>query len=370
MGLLDEVRKHISETYGTLSGGRVGQRSRGLLDMVEGNIKQGLPLLDKNPRDWQAEDILNVAMGGTIAGRAAKTLNPRTAQLADDMKAKGSSRDDIWNATGKETGQPAFYDKDGNFKWEIDDSRYKYTPEKLSNNPDGYKIGHVSDSTYHPALKEAYPEINKTQAVDYPFSGDSLGEFRRASEYFDSPPSVTLWDGLFSNKPSTNLHELNHNIQSIEGFPGGGNNKMFKHRLNSSWEGTPKAKRFSDITESMAYKNELIENNKKYNEIVGKDGWDKDNYDDLYAEFNVWAEANTPLMMEADAISASLGKRNLTPQDQYQRLTGEADARAVQKRMDMTMQQRKDKPFYKDYDVPEDEFIYQYDNGGLLDIKR
>ena len=43
----------------------------------------------------------------------------------------------------------------------------------------------------------------------------------------------------------------------------------------------------------------------------------------------------------------------------YKRLAGEAEARNVQTRKDMTMDQRRAKPPWKTLDVPEDELIFR-----------
>jgi len=93
MGLLDEISKHITETYDTLSKGRAGGRGRGLMEMVEGNVRKGLPLLDKNPRDWTSADVLNVAMGGTISGYGkakalARDLDTKYPDITADISAK------------------------------------------------------------------------------------------------------------------------------------------------------------------------------------------------------------------------------------------------------------------------------------------
>jgi hypothetical protein len=57
-----------------------------------------------------------------------------------------------------------------------------------------------------------------------------------------------------------------------------------------------------------------------------------------------------------DKYSAMRGKTDF---DLYQRLAGEAEARAVQKRMSMTPAERRQTPPWQSYDVPEQEFIYR-----------
>ena len=91
--------------------------------------------------------------------------------------------------------------------------------------------------------------------------------------------------------------------------------------------------------------------------------------DDLLSKNNI--EAVRPLIYQRKAIEnaaakpfddeviALAEKLKLNPYEQYQRLAGEAEARNVQSRMDLTTQQRRDSPPWKTLDVSEDELIYR-----------
>lgn len=49
--------------------------------------------------------------------------------------------------------------------------------------------------------------------------------------------------------------------------------------------------------------------------------------------------------------------------DRYHRLAGESEARLVQDRMNMTMDERLASPFYKNFDVPLEDQIVRMDGG-------
>lgn len=53
-----------------------------------------------------------------------------------------------------------------------------------------------------------------------------------------------------------------------------------------------------------------------------------------------------------------------TPEQAYDRLAGEVEARAVQKRMDLTPAERRGRPPWLDYDVPENDQIVRFKTGG------
>ena len=66
-------------------------------------------------------------------GQAGKAVFNRTAkELAQKMEAAGSTRDEIWEATG-ELGSPMFRGPDGEWRQEISDdpSKVTYTPENF-----------------------------------------------------------------------------------------------------------------------------------------------------------------------------------------------------------------------------------------------
>jgi hypothetical protein len=238
-------------------------------------------------------DVLNktteISTGGVIkemplemqivAGDKAKTLNPKTVELAEQMRDAGASRDEIWKATGEQFGQPAWFE-DGQFMWEIDDSGAKYlTPaevseesdraaKKLSGNKDIIKENvdslKVQSDVFEKDLKKILTGLRRenkeikgvledyeriTRAEDgYSYQNTPLktvfrhkeledaypGVFDYSATYFEPSPyqdykgvhypaakSLELRDDLGEGMTSTGLHEVNHAIQTDQGFPRG-----------------------------------------------------------------------------------------------------------------------------------------------------
>jgi len=71
-----------------------------------------------------------------------------------------------------------------------------------------------------------------------------------------------------------------------------------------------------------------------------------------------------------DDMSNQLIKRadGVEPFDQYQRLAGEAEARNVQTRMNMSMDERRATPPWKTLDVPESELIVRGGSGKAMSV--
>ena len=379
----------------------LGEAFTGLLGNWGDNIESGLltsfPFLAENDPYKIGQSLLREGTGlGTIAGVNAKTLNPKTLQLAEQMRDSGASRDAIWKATGEQFGQPSYFDPiDNSFRWEIDDSLTKYTPERLfdgSIRGTKYKKGWVdyalsTSDAKGSNITEAYPQMQEVEWVDYPFSGNNqIGAYRSGSEYFDTPPSITLWDaGLLGNKRSTALHEINHAIQDVEGFARGGSTRQFKSSIkNPAWENNPDAKRVDELLGRPEYEAELTASNLKFerdyeprlaaiDRQLSEGKLPRTEYggaaDRVFEDFDKWKAANLKTLAEVDTLRDGLGYRMLNPREQYMRLLGEVDSRAVQKRMDYSLQDRINNPFWKDYDVPENEISRNYrdpKNRGLL----
>jgi hypothetical protein len=381
----------------------LGEAFTGLLGNWGDNIEQGLltsfPFLAENDPYKIGQELLREGAGvGSIAGVKAKTLNPKTLELAEQMRDSGASRDDIWKATGEQFGQPSYFDPvDNSFRWEIDDSATMYTPERLSaGSIEGtkYKKGLIDDALSTSGAKgsnitEAYPQMQEVEWVDYPFSGDARGEYRSGSshsDFFNMPPSVTLWDaGLLSNKRSTALHEANHAMQDVEGFARGGNIGQFQSSIkNPAWENNPDAKRVDELYSNPKYNIETTIGNAKFGEEyspkidtlnrqlkngeISRTQW-RLGSKKVYEDYDAWKATNLKTMNEVEKLIEGLGQRRLSPRDQYMRLLGEVDSRAVQERMDYSLQDRINKPFWRSYDVPENEILRRYrdtKNSGLL----
>lgn len=313
-----------------------------------------------------------------FAGALSKTADLKKMDAAKELAKRGVSRDEIWQKTGW------FNDVDGNWKFEIDDSRAKYmqpdtmspTASKYSDlqqrlysdlnmsekdaigwmefegiegvSPADYKaqviaqtrseLADIKSGSYplmgqvlgHDDIRKAYPD---TDIMRVKYQGESMRDFAGEASYLEADDMLTLTENSPLSK-SAALHEVQHGIQGREGFAKGGN----VDTTGGSWD---------DI---------MREAERAYNEANGLDGGisNADILADLYDTPKAAAKAKpfNELTKLAKAQWAEDGKMRL-----YKRLAGEAEARNVQTRMDYTPEQRAANPPWTTLDVPEGELI-------------
>ena len=320
-------------------------------------------------RSLQTTGDLNKAMVGGDAGAAAlarigNTAPQQAMELAEQMESAGRSRDEILAATA-DFGYPVFRGKDGRLRFEIDDSAVKFKEPPVGKSRSDL-AGDYFESKGVPRTKRAtgqYPELdrealawadanrqsNPTVPVyesiihpemqqAYPDSGVRIGRVdpgtRDLSGYFDPATKEIRYGGgtiLNTNKAlarilgtdtSTALHELQHATQEAEGFARGGS------------PGGPYQSGELD---------QLIQ--RKYEQIKKLPGNAGETKAALYDHAK-------------KLVNSDEGRREM-----YRALAGEAEARQVQARMDMSPAERAYKPFYADFDVPEADQIVRYGDG-------
>ncbi|WP_035142481.1 LPD23 domain-containing protein [Campylobacter concisus] len=145
----------------------------------------------------------------SFAGEKAITANVGKLDQAKSMLEKGEDEVKIWQSTGW------YKDKDGAWKFEIDDS-----PAKIKNqNAD--KLG---DLLEHKELFKAYPELKDIKIKKISDEkGEKLG-------YYD-PNKKEIGINNIGDK-STLMHEVQHAIQEIEDFARGSGEKGEIYRLS------------------------------------------------------------------------------------------------------------------------------------------
>ena len=231
---------------------------------------------------------------GTFAGVNAKTANKALLEAAQKMDKSGVDTAKIWQDTGW------FKGPEGKWRFEIDDSATVF------HEPPDSVMFPLRDVLRHEELAGAYPGIEKTWYLADPqlkagsgqyFPPAKAGERGIIGVYTDEKylPHET---GL---KKSIALHEIQHAIQEREGFAKGGSPEVMH-----------------SVLESLAKKADAARDFKERDRLRGQAGiarWDNG--------------------MQA-----------------YQRLAGEAEARAVQARMNMTPAERKAIAPWESYDTP------------------
>lgn len=364
-----------------LQAGRAGERyaERVVPGIME---RGGLP----------AEMLQGMAQGTrrqVFVGEKSKTWNKGNAAKAIEMEKAGAKPEDIWMATG------TFRGPEGKLRQEISDTGAKFQPTKWDQPyPEHTDIDmtNISSALSHPELFKAYPQLGESNILLNP-NITSLGEWNRAQPNIgiNSPfmqlnktvnPSVEVdwlkrmqdpnnpdyWknqaryaikegfspreavkdmrqhmaetqqkisqmnQGVIPGDPSIALHELQHGIQEAEGFAKGG---------SARWAAQEKDK----LMARMNYLNTELSEAAKALDKYPKGSPEYQKYRNLYDS----------AMAEKMQMNPSLVQR--TPDEIYNRLAGEAEARAVQKRMNMTDTQRRVIFPYESYDVPVNQLI-------------
>lgn len=324
--------------------------------MYEGAKAVALPGHVMRGGEWSPEDVTNMALTvggsagaasmaggaprgalGMFGGRMAKTADHDALARAEKMAAGGASRDDIWRETGWFAGP------DGKWRFEIDDSGAALrdpfesddlTQRLISASIDSPNIpvptaASLDDVLSHAELGRAYPGI-----PDAGVYFDNMG--RTKGRYNTDIDAITLdsGDSVFAPdlQRSTALHELQHAVQSREGFAGGGGHagpyrdgeRGYVIRKNADHRMAPPARS-----------------------------------DNPYAAGAFVPDEAEALRSATEWADGPDGRYWL-----YQRLAGEAEARNVQKRRDYTPEQRRATPPWETLDVPEDELIVRMRSSG------
>lgn len=167
-----------------------------------------------NITDQDIDTAVNVGLSagpGTMKGVTAKTFDKVALAKAQDMTAAGDHPQDIWHETGNYKGV------DGRWRQEIPDHQAVVKPNALETiqsgtypNSKDIRLAHVLE---HKDLYDAYPWAQNIKMKIDPnaSTGASYDELMNTIRL--GPKAVT---------PETILHEVQHAIQSREGFAKGG----------------------------------------------------------------------------------------------------------------------------------------------------
>jgi hypothetical protein len=351
----------------------VAQKAGGVMDFAPG-IGDAVGA-NQAGRDLAAGNYGSAAMnaaglipGGDIAGGvakaifggiAAKTANKGALEVAQKLAKEGADKKAIWDATGW------FKGKDDKWRFEIDDSTAKFgalpKSQGLMTHLDAYAKraygvdGYMKLEPNGPERKMAleYANMMDEQTRTAPTRGilDHPGLFEAYPEAGEIPMGrhrggrldgyQGTWDGSqigideYAVDPrSTALHELQHSVQSNEGFVNGGNPEQFKDAAHwrevydNAWTVSNRVNNLGETPREAA----------EY--IASSSGLDPE-------ELAYLAETYTGPELR------DLMKKN-DPHEMYRRLGGEVEARNVQSRMNMTADQRRATPPWETQDVPDE----------------
>ena len=302
--------------------------------------------------------------------------------IAREMETAGKEAKAIKLATSWERGA------DGKWRYETGDIKINenavfrdvVTGEELAFDEKGYMqkdgVVKLGDFVEDKELFEAYPELR-----DYTVS------FKAGTKYSGSYKGTTITIdrgrlGLKKNEDgrsirSTLAHEIQHAIQSIEGFARGGNKKMDNPVLAAEVEKSEQllrsslAKEYKERDELLGQKDKLEEKisewNKQHPDGVRDEEIDSynrqyKNLDERINELNESISTDETDLFELSFIDVRLGMEG------YKRLAGEVESRNVQERLDYSPEQRRNKLAREsaEFEPEEQIFIYEDEENALM----
>jgi len=268
------------------------------------------------------------ALLGSIAGKGAKTADLVKLRQAEEMAAKGASREAIYDATKWWAGP------DGKWRFEIDDSGMRVKGGS----------GKLGDVVEHDKLFAAYPDLADIDVEVGGLPRNSYGEYYggEAGESIKYRPK----GGDAGKKPL--LHESGHAIESREGFAKGGN--MFGLTKENGG-----VQVYRQILEDMTTPRPI-------EDFAREAGFESvDAAQDAYAQYVKGIEK-----MRRSGVPPALDRaaQETAMRQAYERQTGEAYARLAETRADYSKAQRDARYPWLDLDVPEDQQIVRFRSNG------
>jgi hypothetical protein len=257
---------------------------------------------------------------GMFGGSLAKTADHAALAKAQELAASGADRKAIWDQTGWFTGA------DGKWRFEI--------PDQASFLKGTGSAGEIADKTgntvggalFHHDLYSAYPEMKGLQ-----LDGTNLGPKGQYAGGLLTEPAIAISNRLSNDQArSTLLHELQHGVQDAEGFARGGN----------TYGLSPKTPAWDIYQERL----KAIASPLPFEQFVKQAG-----YEDMaqaakdYKDYVKQARNPSPMIDRA--------AQEYAVQEAYRRQAGEVEARNVQKRADMSPDERRATPPWETQDV-------------------
>lgn len=298
---------------------------------------------------WEPGHVISATSGNmlfALGGVRAETADLDALSRAETMETAGEPREAIWDKTGW------FRGVDGKWRFEIDDSQATVTRTPKMR----FGWAQLSDGVDHPSLYEAYPGLAKTNAqiiVDDTMSDDqTIGYAGEIDKWYWLKPrnALSIAANKSDVKPST-LHEIQHLIQRAEGFARGGDPRAEAPTYDGEL-----------VADFIRLRNDLLV------KVLGLNAEDVSSIPaNVQMSQKLWLDGHDRKVIDVlvdieDHIEGAA--RGTT----YLRLAGEVEARAVAKRAAMTLEERRARPPWLDYEVSEDRQIINLKRGGISRI--
>lgn len=332
----------------------------------------------------KARDILHAAQPDDIA-KLAILAGPKSADPAGQaklaqaakMEEAGSSPKEIWETTLSAQrpynqqwfyeipDQGSKYDPLGYLNWHA--NYYGMTPEQVV--ATGTIAPQLDSVLWHDELYRAYPQFKTMQVAFESPAQHEKGMALIGSDYggyYDpSTKSIVLAPGIALDPQkgrSVILHELQHAVQDIEGAPTGTNISVAKEARQYATQVVQQSE--AHANERFLYNQERANNIMEEMRTFGPDYRASDRIAPMLEEAAIIKE-KYPDMTDEYALATALSNNDpgyvaamnnvheygtiayATPQELYWRKSGEVEARNVQARMDMALEElRKRGPFH------------------------
>lgn len=185
-------------------------------------------------------------------------------------------------------------------------------------------------------LINAYPTLKDLNVVIDSYNGPGIVSFSSEGNYDESTDTLTVNKNSPEKFISVLNHEIQHAIQKKEGFAKGGNSLQFENNLEVLKQKETVHETFKKLIEAQ---------DKREKGIISQDEY-----------FNIYKK----LKEEEDRL-------NNLPFELYRRLAGEAESRTVEKRLRMTMEERRNSLFTDDLykDVAKEDLIFLNENSEI-----
>lgn len=327
---------------------------------------KGLGRVAKTGPQFEFNDIGSQAhrQKGVFAGVKSKTANLEMQKAAEELARRGVDPEEIWQNTGW------FQGADGKWRYEIDDSNFRMNPEasNISESETSY-LGDIFGGVAEPseAMKargvgpiEYAPLTRGHEGITGAYDINPKAEIRVSDEYTGTRGHYQPKDDLIYMRATSDkvddsvLHELQHAIQEREGFAKGGSPENFAQAETAKlardariWAKDVRNKRKSMPDADWHVVEQRLAD--EYREaglpefIPSREARDLANqpyvsYPERYPEQAADMEALI------DMYGLNQRTRPRSQLDLYKSLAGEAEARLVQERMNMTPAERKAYP--------------------------
>ena len=250
--------------------------------------------------------------------------------------------------------------------------------EKLDNN---HTLEAYVDA---PELFKAYPELKNVGLRFENTGGNEIASYRYISSVFDVDKDdvgeIVVNTGKVSKNTRTRevksavLHEMQHAIQEIEGFAGGGSPKSMQKRFEAAkeeWRARAwadalryKADEMGEHYNQAAVEKALID---EYKEMgMDNDEWMPDRVTRMKG-FNYFARGYADRSMDSDIKNFRLNestRADFSPYVEYTRLGGEVESRNVESRMGMSAEERRASLAAETEDVSREDQIFLMSGDG------